>query len=478
MKKFIVILIVLLTIQVGCKNILDEEVYSDLGPSNFYSTAEDAETILNAAYAQSQGYGDQVRDWLCMGEAPTEVFIERKGAIYSDFQPIEEFTWDASHSYLKSQWTRWYCGVFYANIVIDHVPSIAMDEDRKEQILAEARFLRALNYFWLYDFWGPVPLITTSNTTPQDRPLRPTNDEFIKFLEDEFIACSEVLPLTQNEFPRATKGAALGFLTKFYLNNKKWSLAAETAETIIENGTYALFVGDTSRAQLFDLEKETCNEFIFVSPFSTKSVKNTYLSHAVPDKYKWKYNTMTNFAANFCIPTSFLNTFDPNDTRLDAFIFKYYNTSNVLVTCGTDNVRSFKYVEDPNAVGAQSSNDFPLLRYADILLSRAEALNELNGPTQESIDLINQVRSVAGVADRQLADYTTKESLRDAILAERSWEFHTEGLRRQDLIRQGKFISNAVARGKPAKDYMVLYPIPQSEISANPNLVQNEGYGE
>jgi len=300
--------------------------------------------------------------------------------------------------------------------------------------------------------------------------------EIIKFLEDEFLACSQVLPLTQADFPRATKGAALGFLTKFYLNNRKWSLAAETAETIIESGVYELFVGDTSRAQLFDLENEGCSEFIFVVPYSSKKPANTYLACAVPDNYKFKYVSKTNFAADFRIPDSFLNTFDPNDQRLDAFVFKYVNTSGDVVSCGPNNVRSFKYPEDPVAVGDVSSNDFPLLRYADILLSRAEALNELNGPTQESIDLINQVRNVAGVDDLQLNDFTNTEDLREAILRERGWEFHTEGLRRQDLIRQGKFISMAISRGFAAKDYHVLFPIPQAEITANKNLVQNKGY--
>src|SRR5690606_12480916 len=116
-------------------------------------------------------------------------------------------------------------------------------------------------------------------------------------------------------------------------------------------------------------------------------------------------------------------------------------------------------------------NDIVLMRYADILLARAEALNEISGPTQESIDLINEVRVIAGVPELQLVDFPDKESLRDHILAERGWEFHTEALRRQDLIRHGKFISGALARGKTAaRPHHVLYPIPQREIDANPNL--------
>ena len=194
MKRNTLIIILTFFISFGCNDQLTEEVFSGLGPSNFYSSPEDAESLLNAAYAQTQGYRDIVRDWLCMGEATTEIFIEREGGINTWFRPMEEFTWDAGHAYLLGQWTRWYTGVFYANTVIDNVPDIEMNEERKEQVIAEARFIRALCYYWMYDFWGPVPLITTSNTTPQDRPSRPTDDEFVKFVEDEFIAVSEILP--------------------------------------------------------------------------------------------------------------------------------------------------------------------------------------------------------------------------------------------------------------------------------------------
>ncbi|RYY20315.1 MAG: RagB/SusD family nutrient uptake outer membrane protein, partial [Chitinophagaceae bacterium] len=134
----------------------------------------------------------------------------------------------------------------------------------------------------------------------------------------------------------------------------------------------------------------------------------------------------------------------------------------------------FKYFPDPASLNADAGNDIPELRFADILLSRAEALNESGGPTQESITLINRVRTRAGVALLSLGAFT-KETLRDAILNERKWEFFTEGFRRQDLLRHNRFISNAVARGKNAKPYHVLYAIPQPEIDVS-KIPQNEGF--
>ncbi|HUV83193.1 MAG TPA: RagB/SusD family nutrient uptake outer membrane protein, partial [archaeon] len=130
----------------------------------------------------------------------------------------------------------------------------------------------------------------------------------------------------------------------------------------------------------------------------------------------------------------------------------------------------------PKGIGDANGIDFMRVRYADILLSLAEALNELNGPNQVSIDLINQIRVRAGTNIVQLSDFSTKESLRDHLLKERLWEFYYEAMEREDLLRHGKFISNAQARGINAQDYHKVFPIPQSEVDTNPMIVQNPGY--
>jgi hypothetical protein len=475
MKRYIIILIVLFT-AVSCEDMLDEEVFSDLGPSNFYQTAEDAEALLNASYAQFGAWRDYVRNLICMGEQPTDILLERKGGIHSWFGPMEEYTWNSAHSYLLYQWTDWYNTIFRANVTIDHVPDIDMDPDRREQIVAEARFIRGFCYFSLYDYFGPVPLITSSEVEPEDRPARATDAEFVAWLENEFIAISQILPRTQEQFPRPTKGAALGYLAAFYLNHHKWSEAAAAAKTIIDEEDHYLYQPVSSRYELFSIENEGHPEFMWVVPYASSNPMNTYISHSVPDNYKWKYNTLTNFAADFRTPTAFINTFDPNDTRLDAFVFKYEDTNGDTIVCAEDDIRSFKFGEDPNAVGDRTTQDVPLLRFAEILLIRAEALNMMNGPNQESIDLINQVREVAGIPDFVLADFPDQQSLTDEILDERAREFFTEGKRRTDLIRQGQLISNAQARGWPAQDYHKLFPIPQVEINANENLEQNPGY--
>lgn len=462
----------------SCNKPLEEQTYSTLGPSNFYSSGNDAEALLNGLYANSQGYRDLVRDYDMFGDMTTDIMLEKGGSIHSFIGPMEDFTWASTNDRLQFLWVRYYRAIFRANNILDKVPAINMDEDKKKEILAEARFLRALNYFYLFDLWGPTPLITTSKTKATDRPKRASKDSMVAFIEDQFIKASQELPEKQPQIGRATKGAALGFLCKFYLNNHQWKKAADTAKKIIDNGIYSLFTKG-NRTQLFALDNAGNSEMMYVIPFPEPpkgNLGNTYLSHAAPPGYVFKYPPKVDFAAQISIRSDFINTFDPNDQRLGAFLFKYVNQAGDSITLGHDDIRSFKFPEDPQGIGDVSGNNFPLLRYTDILLSRAEALNEMNGPNQESIDLINEVRSAAGLPPLDLADYPTKSKLRDHILKERGWEFHSEGLRRQDLIRMGKFIEYAKDRGLPAKDYQVLFPIPQSEMDKNENLEQNPGY--
>jgi hypothetical protein len=474
MKNYISIILISILFT-SCENPLGEEVFSQLAPNNFFITAGDAEASLIAAYAASQVLGDR-RDYLLLAELNTDILIQREGGLRRDAQRIEDFTWDATHPYFQGMWNRYYQTIFRANVVLDRVPEIVMDESRKAQILAEARFIRAFSYMYLFDYFGGVPLIETSEVFIEDRPERATKEQIIKFIEDELNAVSVILPPTQIQYPRVTSHAVLGFLSKFYLNNRKWQKAADAAKKVMDSNLFKLFESN-DRSTLFEVKNERNNEFIFVRPnMPVGGNSQNHLAHSAPPGYKFKFPPKTNFAAQYKMLSSFIDTFDPKDQRLNAFIFNYVNIAGKLIVLGKDDVRSFKYIEDPQGVGANSGNDVPLLRYADILLSRAEALNELNGPNKESIDLINMVREVAGVPSINLSSFSSKGLLKDYILAERAREFHTEELRRQDLIRHGKFLERAIQRGKTVFDYHIVYPIPQGEIDKNSNLVQTAGY--
>lgn len=309
---------------------------------------------------------------------------------------------------------------------------------------------------------------------------RAEQGEFIKYLVDDLTFAAENLPIEEEPIGKATKGAALAVLTKLYLHEKDWESVATTAQKVMDLHYYSLY---EDYKKMFTIEGENNKEYIYRAPCIAQSgYQNNYMPHAFPPDYPILTNWI-NFGAQFRTYSAFYDTFPENDARREILITHYTDQSGNEVELlraedGTplDNVRSFKYWPDPNAVGEANGNDIVYIRYADILLCRAEALNELQGPNHESISLINEIRKRARTDEISLNDYPTKEALRDFILAERGREFFSEGLRREDLIRHGKFISNAIERGKNAKAHHILYPIPQRQREANINLGQNPGY--
>ncbi|MEC7262495.1 MAG: RagB/SusD family nutrient uptake outer membrane protein, partial [Bacteroidota bacterium] len=312
-----------------------------------------------------------------------------------------------------------------------------------------------------------------------DDPLQPraTDEEVRNLIVSDLEDAIAVLPSQANvAYGKATIGAARATLMTFYMNTKQWQLAANVAGDIISSGQYDL---QETYESVFSLDNEGNSEMIYAStkvPAGPASNINALIFPNLSGKFPFPYPNNSAFAAQTYLFDDFVDSFDPNDSRKDLIITEWTNTDGVAQQAyGFDKSFPAKYPFDPAAIGASDGNDWPIYRYSDVLLSRAEALNEVSGPTQEIIDLINEVRGRAGAPDLTLAGYT-KDSLRDAIIQERKWEFWLEGKSRELELRHDLFISNAVARGKNAEAYRALYPIPQVELDANPDLEQNPGY--
>lgn len=457
-----------LFLQFGCVDTLQENVYSELTPGNFLNTENGKLSALFSAYGniQLRGFWSYFLSTNSSGEA-----WNRGGSVEALITPLSTFTWESDHPWFVSAWAGPYQAIRDANIVIDNTSGTVDGNNFDKLVNAEARFIRALAYNYLYDWFGPVPIFDTS--TPSDFKLaRSTDAEIKKFIEAELLTVSEFLPLTQAQYGRATKGAALGILSKFYLNNKDWQKCVETTKKILDLNRYSLV---QEYKNVFSLQNEGNSEMLWVIPAAPQAGHNI-VALTFPTDYRLPQSNQQVFAARSYFFDSFVNSFEIGDKRKDLIITEYINTSGKLIKLlGINQSLSGKYEFDPNAAGATQGNDIPVIRYADILLSRAEALNEIGGPTQEVMDLINAVRLRAKLLALKQSDFS-KVSLRNHILQEREWEFYAEIKRREDLIRHGKFISNAVARGAAAQPFHLLFPIPIIEINANPNLVQNSGY--
>lgn len=460
----------------SCEEPLEENIYSQLSPSTLFSSEQGVNKVLNSAYANAHhNFVGETWSTLFVGATPTEEIWGEFGSIAARWVALRDFSWDANHSQIVAMWTTYFYAIRDANIILDNIESEDLSSGFISQSTAEAKFIRGYSYAQLYNLFGAVPLYTSSS----DDPLQPraTEEAVRSLIVSDLQDAIDGLPTQDNTpFGKATVGAAQAALMTFYMNTKQWQLAADMAEDIMDSGDYDL---QESYENLFALDNEGNSEMIFASTkiaAGPASNINALIFPNLSGKYPFPYSNNSAYAARTYVFDAFVDSFDENDTRKDLIITEWTNTDGVPQEAyGFDKSFPAKYPFDPNAIGASDGNDWPIYRYADVLLSRAEALNELNGPTQEAIDLINDVRERADAPELSLGGFS-KESLRDAIIQERKWEFWLEGKSRELELRHDIFISNAVARGKNAQPHHVLYPIPQIELDANPGLVQNPGY--
>ena len=487
-KAAAIILIGACCLSAGCRKFLKEEVYTQYDPDSFLQDQSGVDALLTGAYSAINIVGYNMRDnYFILGEFPTDMTWETGGGLNRQVVPMIQFNWDPTISFFNGQYNNFYAAIARANGVLSVSESLSgVSQDKIDQIQGEAKFIRAFSYYMLHNLFGPTPIIDIPAGASLDEieaigkeTPRATEVEYRAYVEGDLQFAAEKLK-PGGVSSRANQGNALALLTKFYLNNKEWQKCADAALQVLGLG-YSLA---PDYYNLFSVTGENNKEYIFrFECLIGSNQTNVYMPHAFPPNYRIQTNWI-NFGAMFRTYTAFYETFEDQDLRKKLFVTQYLEigkTDSTLLNRDAqgnplDNARSFKYLPDPNAVGEQNGNDIPYIRLSDIMLSRAEALNELNGPNQESIDLIMQVRNRVNASAILLSNFSTTQSLRDFILAERGREFFSEGLRREDLIRQGKFIQQAIDRGIPAKDYQVLYPLPQAQLDNNPKLVQNPGY--
>ena len=480
MKKILKItsIIVFILFIGGCSDFLTEEVFTQYDPETYLQTEEGINSILVASYNNMHAISNQRERLFTLSEFPGDIMWEWGGGFEALANVFIYYVWDASVGAINNPWQNWYQSIRNANSLLDNIEkATSLSPEKVKQLKAEATFIRAADYYFLWDFYGPVPLITTAAELNLE-PSRPSAEEFNTFLAAELQAAANDLPLNQSLWGKADKGCAYALLGRFYLNTHQWQKAADACEEVIKLKKYSLFTGDL--ANMFAVQNERNSEIILVSPATSSDRFNAFMAHAFPPNYPVLPNWI-NFGAQYCVYNDWVVTHHEDDKRRGWYLWEYTDKSGVYhdLLDPSDKgraVRCFKYVPDPDAVANRHGNDIVMIRYAEVLLNRAEALNETSGPNLESVDLINQVRTRAGIPGLVLSDYGSKEALREAILVERGWEFVVEGLRRRDLIRHGKLIERAKARGVNAQAHHVLFPIPQAEINSNPNLEQNTGY--
>lgn len=480
-------LLVMLTLTFqACEKLLEVDNNSQLSSDNLLSSVAGLETVMADAYSQL-GRTPNVRDLVKREEMTTDIMWQTGGGENGTAVSLINFFWDSNNWLEAFDWATYWNAIRDVNTILDNVDKLVdVDDNKRNMLIAEARFLRVWAYYSLWNQYGAMPIRTSLNS-PREL-ARASEEEFANFMETELKAVIPNLPEPGEEpnYGRVHSDGARALLCIWYLNNHQWEPCVQMAQEIIDRKHFALH---PSIVDLFALENERNSEFILVLPAlaNQENGNNLLPTSLPPDFYRGIdgglngiINTSwANFASQYRLYDEFYHSFEAGDARRERILTKYVqgNGQEVDLLKTKDNTRGIKFPPDPATQGAMHGNDFPLIRYAEILLAKAEALNEMNGPNQVSVDLMNQIRNRANLMENlQLASFTDKDALREQILKERRWEFWCEGKRRRDLLRVGKYLENAQHRGIDAQEKHRLFPVPQSEIDANSLFKQNPGY--
>ena len=508
----------------GCTD-LSETPISSITPSNFFHTEGEVLAALAGVYAQLRNTASEGEYWGVSEVSTDEMVVPTRGSDWYDngtWLETHRQTWSANSpatlSFVNNVWNTAYAGIARSNVLLEALQSTTVPN--QAAIEGEARFLRAFYYYLLLDTFGGVPIATTTELKAR---ARATRDSTFRFIESELLAIRPNLPkqwgdttLLGTKVGRVTKGAVNALLANMYVNARVYKneaagaginatgyntcqgvtvsgpkdacqAAIDVADSIINSGVYQLAPAFTDN---FNADNATSPENIFVIKFADADglgfnmvMRTLHYNQFSPSPW----NGFATLAQTY-------NAFDSLDQRRKMFLVGpqvnvengkpttdrkgnplVFTTTIGNVTSATEGegARIYKWPADPKHVQQNNGNDFAWFRLAEIYLIKAEA--ELAGGTGSStpLALLRLVRARAFPGGDTLSAVTT-----DVILRERLFELNSEGKRRQDLIRHGKFTACWQFKEGfcPGADKLVLMPIPQTQIDANALITQNPGY--
>jgi hypothetical protein len=516
----------------ACQRDFLTEVPQDfVAPENFYRNAGDAITAVNAVYStfidlqspfsSSDYMGRNL--WMVI-EYPTEVVTSRLSAA-NERSLIGNYNiqFNSTHAYLEGIYSAAYAGINRANSVIGRVPAVPMDTVRRAQVVAEAKFLRGLHYFYLAGLFGGVPLkLTETASIGSDNIPRNTAAETWAQIEKDASEAAAVLPVSWigTDYGRVTKGAALMLLGKAYLQSVSQTGDATAYQKALDTFRQVQGLGyalDPNYASLFDGSNEKSREIIFsFQNVNVPGAGGTITQWFVPNPAEPIY-TGGNQQNQFQAERPFYDSYNAADIRKAATWLVSYNkkdgrtvtwswsTTNVGTTgknitdpvnYGSTGPVPRKYYDLSGAPSGAESPDVVIYRYADVLLSAAEAINEVSGPTAEAYTDVNLVRARAKVPN--LTAGLSQAAFRDSVFLERRFELAMEmhgifdnrrnwswskarieaNMAQISTLNKSPFTSSVEKfDARPIPDKFKLYPIPAHACQFNPLLVQNPGWG-
>lgn len=491
--------IILAAFLFGCNSFLEEDIKTFTDPQKLLQNSAGFEQAVNGIYNAGNGLYNGRNYAMIYGMPSDEMWIPASAGSRWE---LSIFGFNPTNGDINTAWLAYTTGIARANMVLDNLPAVGtlgIDNEKKfiDYKTGEALFLRAWFYFKHMMSFGPVPLLNTFNEV-ELFPSNSTLPEIYSQIISDLIDAEKMLPNWKDSYAqpgRVSRGSAKALLGFVYLakatseakESNDYSNAAAKLKEVIDNEGYNLWekyyeaflpVNKNKKEDIFSFQCEANSAVV-------SSLYTEFNLNPVPTGAARGYGQL---------PMTFLlyHSFANNDKRVTESLYgtplvytgAYVNRKTGATYYVNDRVMHEKYldpVNGPNTHNNQSTN-FPLIRYADVLLSYAEAVNEANnGPNNEAYSGINKVRNRAGLAP---LSGLTKSQFFEAIVNERWHEFFAEGIRWYDLKRWGLLKKAELKEHNPPyiPHFEVqlpkhsVFPIPQPQIDANPNLKQNPGY--
>lgn len=510
LKIFLAAILIIGT-QQSCTK-LDETVYSDLTGDKFFENPENLIFAFGGAYTNLYQLVGHKYGMVGMDAGTDMMVVPQRGGDWLDGGEWHRFhwqTWTPSEGYVSRWWTTIYNGINTCNLLIFQFNALE-DPETTAPAVSELRALRALYYYWLVDLYGNVPLVTEfpipAGFKPETRPRKEVYD----FVESELIDVMPDLPKQTGlpYFGRMTYYAAQMVLAKLYLNAEvytgtaQWEKALNACDSVMTGGFsltadfFANFVEDatSSPEYIFGLHFDQVEAPAFeIHLFS--------LHYSLASRFQFEDACWNGIS----IQESIYNSFEEGDIRRNGLLsgqqffddgtpvedasYEKFDPTNPTKPIDPDGAplnltpeinmlqpnclrqAGCRVAKFPFIAGSDryTSNDFPIFRYADLLLMKAELIMRSGGATGDALNLVNEVRARASAPALSELTY-------EILLAERARELYAEGHRRSDMIRFGTYLEPRWEKPDVSPSHVTIWPVPESQILANENLVQNPGY--
>ncbi|MEO0553849.1 MAG: RagB/SusD family nutrient uptake outer membrane protein [Bacteroidota bacterium] len=450
----------------SCSDELDLVPITEKSASNFYRNEQEMETAIFGVYAQLQNNGLYGLDLIGVGEIPGEDTFEEIAANDGGrFGQLDDFSTNAENDLVGDIWRESFEGIQRVNVVLNRIEEVEFDNEAlKANRIGEMQFVRGLLYFNLVRLYGDVPLVLEETINPSDYfgQERTPSSEVYDQIETDLNAAIQSLPATKSS-GRPAIGAAQALLADVLMNQGDYSGAVSLLNVVVNSGEYLLM---PTTAEVFGVSNEGNAEILFEVQYSSGLNGNSEGESAAS---QFRPSGTTANAKGHNLPSAeFVDLFEASDTRQSDYV-------------GLDaeaNPFYFSVKYEVSETGADDGDtDHIVIRYADVLLKLAEALNESGGANPEQY--LNMVRNRAGLSNTTA---TSQNDLRDAIEMERRLELIGEGHRWFDLKRTGRAVETMNAwfaandKNVTISSNHLILPIPQSQLDTDPALEQNPGY--